>query len=208
MKFKGWQATQWPFAVSLMASCRDLMLETKNTVIGWLFGKLITMVFPATRQHMVRRKQHRWWRLYYQKECGCLRDKNPGQQRDVRQKKKILDNEVEFIELTVPFSRHIGRTKAWKNIIKSVTGDGAELDVEMGNHRIDWAAISMLRCLSAKRLLASQRGFQMASIHTGKLYLGSKLDGFLFATCGPFHMGSSTCPKVTQSSQVWSLGET
>lgn len=59
--------------------------------------------------------------------------------------KKILDNEVEFIELTVPFSRHMGRTKAWKNIIKSVTGDGAEPDVEIGNHRIDWASTSVLR---------------------------------------------------------------
>lgn len=168
------------------------------------------MVFPATGQDVVRRKQHRCWRRSYQKECGGLRDKNPGQQSDVSQKKKKkkLDNEVEFIELTVPFSRHIGRTKAWKNIIKSVTGDGAEPDVEMGNHRIDWAAISLRRCLSAKRLLASQRGFQMASIHPGKLYLGSKSYSFLFPTCGPFHMGSSTCPKVTQSSQVWSLGET
>lgn len=27
---------------------------------------------------------------------------------------------MRIIELTVPFSRHISRTKAWKNVIKSV----------------------------------------------------------------------------------------
>lgn len=115
---------------------------------------------------------------------------------------------MEFIELTVPFSRHIGRTKAWKDIIKGVTGDGAEPDVEIRNHRIDWTVTSVLCCLSVKRPLTSQRGFRMASIYPGKLYLGGKSYGFLFPTCGPFHMGRSTCPKVTQSSQVWRLGET
>lgn len=70
---------------------------------------------------------------------------------------------MEFIELTVPFSRHIGRTKAWKNIIKSVTGDGTELDVEIGNHRIDWTAISVWGCLLVERTLTSHRRFSDVS---------------------------------------------
>jgi hypothetical protein len=70
---------------------------------------------------------------------------------------------VEFIELTVPFSRHIGRTKAWRNIIKSVTGDGAELDVGLGNHRIDWTAISVRGCFSAERTLTSHGRFSDVS---------------------------------------------
>lgn len=34
------------------------MLETKSTVIRWLFSALITTVFSATRQHVVRSKSN------------------------------------------------------------------------------------------------------------------------------------------------------
>lgn len=52
------------------------------------------------------------------RSTAILRDKNPSQQDDLRKKN---DNEMSFIELTIPFSRHISRTNARKNVIKSVT---------------------------------------------------------------------------------------
>jgi hypothetical protein len=45
MKSKGWRATQWPFSVSLMVSCWDLMLETENTTMRCLLTELITTLF-------------------------------------------------------------------------------------------------------------------------------------------------------------------
>lgn len=113
----------------------------------------------------------------------------------------MLDNEVEFIELTVPFSRHVGRTKAWKNIIKSVTGDRAELDVEIGDHRIDLAAIRALRCLSARRTLAPRRKFSdVFHIIPGNFLLAISQIASCLPPAGPSTWEGYPVQKLTQSS--------
>lgn len=121
----------------------------------------------------------------------------------MRKKKKKttkLDNEVEFIELTVPFSRHIGRTKAWKSIIKSVTGDGAEQDVEIGNHGIDWTAVSVRGCFSAQRTLTPHGRFSDVCRITQAALFGEINMSYFCLPPRSFHMGKSSGTKKVTSS--------
>lgn len=88
-------------------------------MIRWLSSELIAVMLSATRQSLIISMTNaNNSDSNNKRNTATLRDKNPSQQNDLRKKN---DNEMSFIELTIPFSRHISRTYARKHVIKSVT---------------------------------------------------------------------------------------
>lgn len=119
-------------------------------MIKWLFSELIAVMLSATRQNIMSSMTNtNNSDSNNKRNAAIIRDKNPSQQNDLRKK----NNEVGFIELTVPFNRHISRTKAWKNVIKGLTLV-TELNLmwRLGNSQVKSVIILVSRLLHIKKV--------------------------------------------------------
>lgn len=94
-------------------------------MLSWLFSGLITVMLSAMRQRTVSSMTNtNNSDSNNKRNAAIIRSENSRKQNDLREKN--TDDEVGFIELTAPFSRHISRAKAWKNVIERVAlGDRA-----------------------------------------------------------------------------------
>lgn len=131
-------------------------------MIKWLFSELIAVMLSAMRQNIMSSMTNtNNSDSNNKRNAAIIRDKNPSQQNDLRKK----NNEVGFIELTVPFNRHISRTKAWKNVIKGLTLV-TELNLmwRLGNSQVKSVIILVSRLLHIKKVVQFREDFWMPAM--------------------------------------------